>query len=293
LTGVPLPLGGVLGANRRSRVSRVLVLVAVLLTLTILRAEGAMEQHFIYFPERALVMTPSGLGLPFEEVTFSAEDGIRLHGWWVPGEPGRPVILFFHGNAGNISHRVENLWLLRRLGLGVLIFDYRGYGRSEGRPDEPGLAQDARAALKWLEERGVPRGELLYFGRSLGAAVALQLALEAPPAGLVLETPFTSIRDLGRLHYPLLHLGLGWLIRDRYDNLAKIGQLHVPLLVLQGDRDRIVPESMARRLYAAANPPKTFHLVVGADHNTTYEAGGDAYWQAWRDFLATLGRALS
>lgn len=274
--------------------ARALVLLAVTgMLLMVFRAEGSMEQHFIYFPDREMVVTPSHLGFAFEDVAFLADDGVRLHGWFLPGSPDKPVVLFFHGNAGNISHRVENLAYLNRLGLGVFIFDYRGYGRSGGRPDEEGLARDARAAQRWLDKRSVPSRQTVYFGRSLGAAVALQLALEVPPAGLVLETPFTSIQELGRKHYPLLHTVLGWLVSDRYANIDKIPTYRGPLLIFQGDRDSIVPEEMARRLFDAANEPKRLYLIHGANHNDTYEVGGEAYWKVWSDFIGALSQAKS
>jgi len=248
-------------------------------------SEGAMEQHFIFFPERELVATPDLYDLSYEDVHFTATDDTRLHGWFLPGTPERPLLLFCHGNAGNISHRLDNLRLLHRLGLNVFIFDYRGYGHSEGQASEAGTYDDARGALGWLQQRRQPGQPIVYFGRSLGAAVALQLAVETPPAGLILETPFTSIAAMGRHHSPLLYLTLGWLLNVRYDNLAKIGQIHVPLLIFQGDRDSIVPMAMARRLFDAANEPKTWHLIPGAAHNDTYDAGGEAYWQSWREFL--------
>ncbi|MBE0595888.1 MAG: alpha/beta fold hydrolase, partial [Desulfuromonadales bacterium] len=148
------------------------------------------EHQFLYFPTRTLVATPAAAGLPYEEVFFAAADGVRLHGWYLPGEPGRPALLFAHGNAGNISHRLENLRLFhQQLGVTVFIFDYRGYGQSEGRATEEGTYADARGALAWLRGRGWEAERLVYFGRSLGAAVALQLALEAPPAGVVLKPP--------------------------------------------------------------------------------------------------------
>lgn len=248
-----------------------------------------MEHHFVYFPDRELVATPALFDLPYEEVSFAATDGVRLHGWYLPGAASAPVVLFCQGNAGNISYNLENLAHLHRLGVGVFIFDYRGYGRSEGRATEAGTYADVRGALAWLEGRGFSRSRMIYFGRSLGAAVVLQLATEAPPAALVLETPFTSLADLGRLHYPLLHVLFGWLLDARYDNLAKIGEVRVPLLLFQGDRDSIVPEAMARRLFAAANEPKRFHLIKGADHNDTYDVGGAAYWEEWRRFVAEVG----
>lgn len=246
---------------------------------------AAMEHHFIFLSDRTLIATPAAAGLAYEEVWFSAADGVKLHGWYVPGQPGRPLLLFFHGNAGNISHRIDNLVLLRRLGLSVLIFDYRGYGRSEGRTSEEGTYSDARGALGWLRNRGWQPQQLIYFGRSLGAGVAVQLALESPPGALVLETPFPSIAAMGWHHNPILYLLLGWLLDARYDSYNKIGRIHAPLLLFQGDRDSIVPERMARRLFERANQPKTYHRIEGADHNDTLDVGGERYWRQWREFL--------
>lgn len=245
-----------------------------------------MEHIFLYFPERELVATPADAGLPYEDVFFPASDGVRLHGWYVPGEPGRPVVLFCHGNAGNISHRVHNLRLFReRLGASVFIFDYRGYGLSEGRASEEGTYADARGALAWLRSKGWTPERAVYFGRSLGGAVAAQLALESPPAALVLESPFPSVAAMGRRHYPGLHLLLGWTVRARYDTLEKIGRVRAPLLVFQGERDTIVPTDMARRVFEAAGGPKTFHLIPGAGHNDTLFHGEAEYWETWRRFL--------
>lgn len=252
-------------------------------------AQAMLEHAFLYFPTREIEATPAAAGLPYEEVFFAAADGVRLHGWYVPGEPGRPAVLFCHGNAGNISHRVENLRLFReRLGVSVFIFDYRGYGRSEGKATEEGTYADARGALAWLRGRGWTPERTIYFGRSLGAAVAVQLALETPPAGLILETPFPSVPAMGRHHYSLLYFLLGWALEARYDVEAKIGRLHIPLLIFQGDRDSIVPERMASRLFAQANAPKRFHLIRGAGHNDTLQHGGAAYWEEWRRFLENL-----
>jgi uncharacterized protein len=266
-----------------------LLLPALLLTFGFFfpgKAGGVMERQFIFFPEKELLLTPDQVHLPFREVYFPAADGVLLHGWLIPGEPAAPLVLFMHGNAGNISHRLDNLLLLRQqLGVSIFIFDYRGYGRSTGTPSEQGTYDDARGALTWLQSEGWESARTFYFGRSLGAAVALQLALEQRPAGLILETPFTSIPAMGRHHYPLLWLLLGWSLDARYDNLHKISENHAPLLILQGDRDAIVPEAMARQLFARANEPKIFHLIRRAGHNDTYETGGNAYWQVWRDFV--------
>ncbi len=254
-------------------------------------SESAMEHHFIFFPDRQLVATPSLYDLTFEEVHFSAADGTALHGWYLPGEVDQPLVLFFHGNAGNISHRLDNLRLLRKLGVSVFIFDYRGYGQSAGKASETGTYSDARGALAWVQARGWTTQQMVYFGRSLGAAVAVQLAEESPPAGLILETPFTSIAAMGLHHNPFLYFTLGWLLDARYDNLAKIKNIHTPLLIFQGDRDTIVPETMALKLFDTANEPKFWHLIPGADHNNTYDKGGGDYWRAWSIFLRQLAPA--
>jgi hypothetical protein len=253
------------------------------------RSQGAMEHTFLYFPMKELVATPAALDLPYEEVSFPAADGTLLHGWFVPGASGKPLILFCHGNAGNISHRIENLYLFRReTGVSVFIFDYRGYGKSEGTASEEGTYADARGALEWLENRGWKPERMIYFGRSLGAGVAVQMALEKQPAGLVLETPFPSVSAMGRHHYSVFYFLLGWAVQARYDSLEKISRVHVPLLIFQGDRDTIVPVKMARRVFERANEPKTFHLIPGAGHNDTYDAGGRKYWDVWRRFLAQV-----
>lgn len=261
------------------------LLLLGLVLLTPQTGFATMEHHFIFFPDRTLVATPAAAGLEYEEVWFSAADGVKLHGWYFPGHPGRPVLLFCHGNAGNISHRIDNLWHFHRLGLSVLIFDYRGYGRSEGRASEEGTYDDGRGALTWLRNRGWQPQQMIYFGRSLGAGVAVQLALEQPPGALVLETPFPSIAAMGWHHNPILYLLLGWALDARYDSYNKLGKIHVPLLLFQGDRDTIVPEGMARKLFERANEPKTFYRISGANHNDTLNFGGPAYWRQWREFI--------
>ncbi len=249
---------------------------------------AALEHMFLYFPDAAMVMTPASMGLEFEDVSFRASDGTRLHGWYLPGEKGQPLVLFCHGNAGNISHRVDNLRLLRKLGLAVFIFDYRGYGQSEGRATETGTYDDMRGALNWLQEKGWTPEKMIYFGRSLGAGVALQLALESPPAGLVLESPFTSIEAIGKHHYPLLWMLAGWALDARYANIAKIDQLKAPLLIFHGEQDKIIPQQMGRELFERAPQPKQFYAIPQAGHNDSYDAGGEKYWQKWRDFVQKI-----
>jgi fermentation-respiration switch protein FrsA (DUF1100 family) len=275
------------------RVALYLLITALFLVADNRWAGAMLENHFLYFPDKDLTMTPTNVRLPFEEVTFPAADGTLLHGWFVPGDKQKPVVLFFHGNAGNISHRVDNILRLNRLGLSVFIFDYRGYGRSAGEPSEPGLYNDARGALDWLNSRADIADQHIYFGRSLGAAVALQLALDEPPTALIMESPFTSVGAMGKEHYPLLYRLLGWLLEAEYDNEEKIRGLQVPLLVIHGTRDTIVPAAMGRKLFSAAPEPKQLFLIEGADHNDAFYPDEPGYWAAWRNFLEPLGLAAS
>jgi hypothetical protein len=262
----------------------------LLLTVTML----LLERKLIYFPQRAHDVRPGDLGLAFEDLRLTTEDGVAIHAFYLP-PPGEPrwTVLFAHGNAGNVSHRLDRALLLQaRLGAAVLLFDYRGYGRSEGSPDEEGTYRDARAAHRWLvEEKRLPPERLVPFGESLGSAVALDLALSRPCRALVLESPFASIPAMARAVYPFLPL---WpLVRTRYDNEAKARRLGVPLLVLHGERDEVVPFAQGRRVFEAAPGEKRFFAIPRAGHNDTYVAGGEAYWDAIRDFLGESRPARS
>jgi uncharacterized protein len=226
----------------------------------------------LYFPTRAIAQAP----VEFRDVAITAEDGERLHGWWMPG--ARPVaghVVLFHGNAGNVGDRVPHAALLAAARLDVLLFDYRGYGRSSGSPSEPGLYRDARAAYRaLLELPGVDPSRALYLGESLGGAVALALALELPPAGLILQSTFTSVRDLARLHYPFIP---GGLVPDAYPSLARIAALRAPLLVIHGADDELVPLSHGEALFEAAPEPKRMHVVARAGHNDLVRRMGAGY----------------
>jgi len=243
--------------------------------------------RFVFHSSRDVLSTPDHLGMPYEDVWFQSTDGVPLHGWYVPADSPGPLVVYFHGNAANISHRVKNLQYFHRLGLPVFIFDYRGYGASEGRPlREQDLYRDGRGALDWLLQRGWQPERMIYFGRSLGAAVALQMALETPPAGVVLECSFTSLRDMARERMPVPFALAGWwALGERFDNLAKIPRLQRPLLIIHGDRDQVVPWSMGKSLFDNAPEPKTFLSVPGAGHSDSYLVGGTAYQIAWENFL--------
>ena len=250
-----------------------------------------LEKYVIYVPERAIEMTPQSEGMAYEDVWFPASDGLRLHGWLIPAPDARLTLLWFHGNAGNIGHRVDNIkYLHRLLRLNVFIFDYRGYGQSAGTHSdlsEEATYRDAEGALAYLRGRqDLAHTRLIYFGRSLGASIAVEAARHHPPAGLILETPFTSIKDMARVALPFLPLGS--LLRTKYDSLSKIREIRVPLLILHGDRDDVVPYEQGRRLFDAANEPKTFYRIRGARHNDTYIVGGQPYFDAWARFLQGL-----
>ncbi len=233
--------------------------------------------------------TPAQWGLQYEDLRFPASDGMSLHGWFVPGA-GDVTWLWFHGNGGNVSHRLEDLTLLSsRLGVNIFLFDYRGYGLSDGRPSERGTYRDAVGALDYLVSRqDVDPGKIVYFGRSLGAAVAVWLACRSTLYGLILESPFASVREMAKVAYPRLPVHL--LIPNKYDSLSRIGQVSSPLLILHGDLDEVVPMAQGRKLYEAAREPKRFYVIEGAAHNDTYIAGGEPYLHTLDEFLASLDR---
>lgn len=259
------------GENGKSRapgqvLTAVWILVATVAVL--LAVVWLFQRRLIYFPQSQDV-PPVDTMLPgAEPVTFETADGLRLSGWYASRvATGRRVtVLVFNGNAGDRSFRAPLAAVLNQAGFSVLLFDYRGYGRNPGSPSELGLVTDARAALAYVAARDdVDAGRLVYFGESLGAAVAVGLAREHPPAALVLRSPFTSLADMGRLYYPFLPTNL--LLRDRFDSLGQMGHLTCPVLIIAGDQDRVVPQNQSRRLYAAALEPKRFVSIRGADHN--------------------------
>jgi fermentation-respiration switch protein FrsA (DUF1100 family) len=250
----------------------------------------ALLNSLMYFPSSTLGGTPADAGLAFDDLTVPTEDGERLHGWWIPARtPSLGHVLLCHGNAGNIGDRLEQAKLLVEAGLDVLLFDYRGYGRSSGAPDEEGTYRDARAARAALLGRpGTEASRLIYLGESLGGAVALALALEAPPRGLILQAAFSSVRDMARLHYPMVPTIL---VPDAYPNVRRIRRLTVPLLVLHGDRDDVVPLSHGQALFEAAPEPKRMHTFPGLGHNDLVVRAGPAYAEvigSWLKSLPTL-----
>ena len=238
-------------------------------------------------PSRELAATPDAIGLRYEALRIATADGEELDGWFVPAGEERAVLLFLHGNAGNISHRLESLRIFHDLGLSVLIFDYRGYGRSTGRPSEQGTHEDARAAWRHLvDERGVPAERVLLFGRSLGGAVATRLAAEHPPRGLILESTFRSVPDLAAELYRFLPVRM--LARIAYPVEDMLPAVHAPVLVIHSRGDEIIPFHHGQALHAAANPPKVL-LELDGGHNTGFLVSEPRYVAGLRAFLDRLG----
>lgn len=272
-------------------------MTAVVAIATAVAALGALlgliwagQRRLMYFPDRD-VPPPASVGLSATEaVTFRTADGIDLHGWFLPsGRAGRsPGLLIFNGNAGNRAYRADLGAGLRSEGLSVLLFDYRGFGENAGAPTESGLTLDARAARDYLlTRREVSPDRLVYFGESLGSAVATTLAAEHAPRALILRSPFTSFVDMGRIHFPLLPVT--WLLRDRFSSIEAISKVRSPVLVIAGTRDAIVPIEQSRRLYDAAPSTKELVIIEGADHNDAELVAGEQVIRATVRFLDKIG----
>ncbi len=241
---------------------------------------GFLDQFFVYYPEPWQDMDWAKLsGLPLEEVRFQAADGAQLFGWHVEAAADRPVMLWCHGNAGNISHRLENLRLLYQLGLSVFLFDYRGYGKSQRiRPSERGLYEDAYGAYDYLTRTRKIRPErIVLFGRSLGTTVAGELAVQRSAAALILESAFPSIEAVAKFHYG--GLPVHWLLGAEHRLIDRLPQLSLPKLIIHGDKDDLIPIELGRQVFDAAISPKEWYVIQGANHNTTYHVGGVTYFR--------------
>jgi len=249
-----------------------------------------IQDRLLYFPSRSVTTDPGALGLAFEEVAPVTSDGVRLHGWYLPAPdtsrgstrgPARGAVVFLHGNAGNVEHRIESARTFLEMGLDCLLVDYRGYGRSEGRPSEEGLYLDAEAAHDLARARGVPADRIVAYGESLGGAVAVELARRRPLAGLIVESSFRSLPELASGIYPWLPVR--WLSRARFESEAKIANLDVPVLIVHSPADEIVPFEHGRTLFERAVAPKEF-LETEAGHND----GGFQRRAIWRERVAEV-----
>jgi uncharacterized protein len=251
---------------------------------------GAMlffnQSRMVYFPENEIITTPGEIGLAYEDVRFRAEDAILLAGWFIKNEQDKGTILFCHGNAGNISHRLASIEIFHRLGYSIFIFDYRGYGESQGKPTEKGTYLDAEAAWKYLtQEKHLMPSDIIIFGRSLGGAVGAWLADKKNPAACILESVFTSAKDMASAIYPFMPASL--ICRFDYNTLKAVKKINAPLLIIHSPDDEIVPFSHGRRLFDAAREPKAF-LKLSGDHNSGFMISGMHYKNGLRDFLESL-----
>lgn len=261
------------------------ILITILLGLIVINVWFYfLQPGMIFYPYKDIDQTPKDWGMSYEDVSLTTSDGVSLHAWYLPVKKSGRVLLFFHGNAGNISHRGESLEIFHRLGLNVLIVDYRGYGKSGGEVSETGFYEDAMAAWKYLtEERKFKANEIILFGRSLGGAVAANLASKVRPKALIIESTFSSVKDMANLTLPLLSR-LIWLRYD-FDTESAITDNQSPLLVLHSTDDEMIPFSLGKKIYAAAKSPKEFHAMQGG-HNDGFVLSQPGYEQAIRSFLA-------
>jgi len=264
-------------------VPRMMISLIIILVLAWLGLR-ALEPRLLYFPDRQLIATPAVYRLAFDDLVLRDQDGTKIHAWLIPALH-KHTILFCHGNAGNISHRLDKIQKLHALGLDALFFDYRGYGQSEGKPSEAGTYADAEAAYQYLvETKKTPSHQIILYGESLGCAVAVEMARRHPVGGIILESPFTSTAAMARRVFPWLPVQ--WIVRNRYDNLAKIRELKMPVLIMHSPQDEIIPFKMGRQLFAAAPDPKQFYDLTGS-HNDGYSESGEHYTKAITAFISS------
>ena len=250
-----------------------LILLTIAGIYVVLVAALYLLQRSVLFHPDPTRPEPADFGVgEMQAVTLETEDGLRLLAWWSPpGDETLPVLLFFHGNAGHIGYRGEKLRPYLNRGWGVLLVAYRGYSGNPGAPTEPGLYADGRAALAFLGERGIPSSRQVVYGESLGAAIAVELARKTKFGAVILEAPFTSVADVAQGMYPFIPVRP--LVRDKFASIEKISEIRSPLLVIHGDADRIIPVRYGRRLYDAADDPKSVHVVQGGGHNNLHAFG--------------------
>ena len=245
-----------------------------------------MQPKFLYSPVREIACTPGDLGLDYEEVVFKSADCLQLSGWYIPVENSNFTVLFCHGNGGNIYHCLDSINILHDLGLNCFIFDYRGYGNSEGKPSEEGTYLDAQAAYKWLtKEKKVSPDSIIVFGRSLGGSIAALLVSKVRARALVVEGTFTSYVDIGKKFYP--YMPVRWFARFSYDTLEYIKNVRCPVMLIYSRNDEVVPFEFGLELYEAAGEPKEFVEIFGS-HNDGFLVSSEIYRKAWVNWLKFL-----
>ena len=253
--------------------------------MLILLTGCGLENRLIFHPSTEILRTPRDVGLEYQDIYFTTADNVRLNGWFIPHPQASVTMIWFHGNAGNIADRVDNIKLLHdKTRIGIFIFDYRGYGRSPGSSSETTTYLDGEAAMNFVRSQlRVESKNLVIFGRSLGAAVAAEMASRHDSRAVVLESPFVSIREMAKVILPAVPIGP--LLSAKFDVIDKVGKITVPLLVLHGDQDEIIPFEHGKKVFAAAREPKQFYPITGAGHNNTFIAGGNPYYERLRSFI--------
>ncbi len=247
----------------------------------------SLAAKFLFFPVKMIEFYPSDLEIPHEEVRLKTDDGLNLHGWFFPGKKPDRTLLYLHGNAGNIGDRLDKIQFLRRLGANIFIFDYRGYGGSEGTPSIDGVLQDTDTAFRFLTQtKKIPNEQIILFGESLGGALAVDLAHRETLAGVILESTFTTLREMAGAVYAFVP---SLMVPDALRSLQLIRHIRAPLLIIHGEKDEIVPFEMAERLFQAAPHPKRLYKVVEGHHNDVYLAGKLEYLKAIEKFLSETG----
>lgn len=228
-----------------------------------------IEKKIIFYPTKGINIYPSQAGLNFEDINFNASDEVRLNGWFIPAQEAKYTILFCHGNAGNVSHRIEKIRFFNQLGYNVFIFDYRGYGKSKGSPSENGLYKDSKGAYAFLLSKGIVPSQIIGYGESIGGAVVIDLASKNKIGSLILESTFTSAKDMIRISFPYLP---SWVFASQFDSIGKIISISCPKLIIHSINDEIVPFELSRKLYLAAPSPKSFLQIHGGHNSCFYES---------------------
>lgn len=244
----------------------------------------ARQGKMLYYPEKEIFATPKDIGLEFEEVTIRTKDDIEISAWFIPSKDERAVVLFCHGNAGNISHRLDSIRIFNKLGLSVLIFDYRGYGKSKGSPTEEGTYLDAEAAWDYLvNKKGYSPDKIVLFGLSLGGAVAVETALRVKAGAIIIESGFTSLPALGSKFFPYLPVRL--ISRYKYANIDKVNKISLPKLFVHSPQDEIIPFEHGKALFEKALEPKEFLRITGG-HNDGFLLTGRPYVEGLERFIS-------
>ena len=262
-----------------------IVILIIAIPIFLFFSTRFLEHRSLYFPFGNISATPEDIGLDHEDINIVTNDGIRLSAWFIPSENSRAVLLFCHGNGGNISHRLQKIAIFNRLGLDILIFDYRGYGKSSGKPSEKGLYIDAEAVYDHMvNERKIPPIKIIGYGESLGSSVIIDLALKREMAGIIIEEAFTSVKDMAREHFPFIP---GFLLKSKYDSLEKIANVKIPKLILHSNNDEIVPFEQGEMIFESAPEPKEF-IELSGGHNDAFIVSKDIFSSGIERFVTRL-----